>query len=218
MLKTGGKFRWINREFDQEQWGRTGMQYGGFWTSIGSDLTRRLSDLYPQNFNFNADSISIATAGNWILPRFNGGYTPPSNFLGGQYKLGMTPDLGLMQQVSSVLPMLLARNWQRLSVGSMGNDYDGVEQYQACYIMTEINLGPYITFTPGVRYDADYTRYHGQTFRAMNSSNNELPPVDYQLNENERTNVFWLPQIHLKLHPIEWLRIHLAGTETVTRF
>jgi TonB-dependent receptor len=216
-VKTGGKFRWINRYFDQEQYGRTGMQYGGFWTSIGSDMTRQLATLYPKDFNFTDDSISIANAGNWILPRFYGGYTVPSNFLGGQYKLGMTPDLRLMQELSNVIQTISARNWQRLSVGSMGNDYDGVEQYQAAYIMTEINLGPDITFIPGVRYDKDYTRYHGQTFRAMNSSNSELPPVDYKLNENERSNSFWLPQIHLKLHPIEWLRIHLAGTETVTR-
>ena len=216
-FKTGGKFRWIDREFDQEQYGRTGMQYGGFWTSIASELTSKLALLYPHDFNYNTDSVSIATAGNWILPRFYGGYKVPSNFLGGDYKLGMTPDLRLMQELANVFPTLSARNWQRLSVGSMGNDYDGVEQYQAAYVMAEINIGPYIALLPGVRYDKDYTRYHGQTFRAMNSSNSELPPVDYQLNTNERSNKFWLPQIHLKLHPLEWLRIHLAGTETVTR-
>jgi TonB-dependent receptor len=216
-IKTGGKLRWITRYFDQEQWGRTGMQYGGFWTGVASDLTRQLSILYPNDFNYINDSVSIANAGNWILPRFYRGYTSPSNFLGGQYILGTMPDLHLMQELANVFPTLSSRNWQRLSIGSLGNDYDGVEQYQAAYIMTELNLGPYITFIPGVRYDKDYTRYHGQTFRAVNSSNSELPPVDYQLNQNERSNSFWLPQIHLKLHPLEWLRIHLAGTETVTR-
>jgi TonB-dependent receptor len=216
-IKTGGKFRWINREFNQEQYGRTGMQYGGFWTSLAAEMVQKLSNLYPNDFNFKDDSISIATNGAWTLTRFDRGYTVPSNFLGGDYRLGMMPDLNLMQEISTVFPTLSARNWQRLSVGSMGNDYDGVEQYQAAYIMTEINIGPSITFIPGVRYDKDFTRYHGQTFRAMNSANNELPPVNYQMNENERENEFWLPQIHLKLHPIEWMRIHLAGTETVTR-
>jgi TonB-dependent receptor len=164
-----------------------------------------------------SDSTLIATNGIWPLTRFNGGYAPPGNFLGGDYKLGMSPDLHLMQEVTSLFPTMQNNNWQRQSIGSMGSDYAGVEQYRAFYIMTELNLGPYITLIPGVRYDEDYTRYDGQTFHAVNSAGTERPPLDYQLNQNERSNVFWLPQIHLKLHPLEWLRIHLAGTETVTR-
>ena len=61
-----------------------------------------------------------------------------------------------MQQVMDVYPDVVQnRNWAKFSIGSLGSDYNGKEQYQAAYIMTELNLGPYITFIPGVRYDTE---------------------------------------------------------------
>ncbi|HVN48350.1 MAG TPA: TonB-dependent receptor [Bacteroidota bacterium] len=216
-IKFGGKLRWIDRNFDQEQYGRSGLVYGGLWTSVAKELTTALEARYPDDFNEQSDSTLIANTGIWPLTRFNRGYAPPSNFLGGQYKLGMMPDLTLMQEIMNVFPSMQNRNWQRFSIGSLGSDYDGIERYEAGYIMTELNIGPYITFTPGVRYDEDYTRYHGETFQAVNSSNTEAPPVGLTMNTSYRSNNFWLPMIHLKIHPVEWLRIHLAATETVTR-
>jgi TonB-dependent receptor len=129
----------------------------------------------------------------------------------------MSPDLKLMREVTDIYQTLGSGLWQRQSLGSMGSDYDGFERYLAGYIMTEINIGPHITLIPGVRYDADYTIYNGETFRAVNSSQIELPPVDFKRNTNERSNFFWLPMVHLKVQPLEWLRVHVAGTETVTR-
>lgn len=220
-LKAGGKFRWIDREFNQELWGRSGMAYGGFWESVGKDLVTALSKKYPNDFNYARDSAAIAYKGWWLLPSFYRGYAAPPDFLDGAYKLGKFPDIGLMQKLADVFPTLGNRNWQRLSSGidkgSLGADYDGIEQYQAFYIMTELHAGPFVTFIPGVRYDADYTKYHGQTFKALNQANNEQPPLDYRRNENIRKNNFWLPQIHIKLHPLEWLRVHMAYTQSITR-
>ncbi len=218
-IKTGAKFRWLEKSFDQENWGKFGLAYGGLWASNGGpDLLRGLSARYPNEWNFDRDSLIFFDYDKLPLFRFYRGYNPPSNFLDGRFKLGKIPDITLMQQVMDVYPEVVqSRNWARFSIGSLGSDYNGKEQYQAAYIMTEINIGPYITFIPGVRYDADYTKYHGQSFKVANSANVESPPIDFQLNENERSNSFWLPQIHLKLHPLEWLRLHFAGTETVTR-
>ena len=218
-IKTGAKFHWLDKSYDQENWGKFGMAYGGLWETAGlPDLLHGLEAKYPNDWNFDRDSLVFHDYDKMPLFRFNRGYAPPSNFLDGRFKLGKMPDLTLMQEVMDVYPgVVTSRNWAHYSIGSLGSDYDGKEQYQAAYIMTELNIGPNITFIPGVRYDADYTKYHGQSFKVNNSANTEGPPLDFQLNENERSNSFWLPQIHLKVHPFEWLRLHFAGTETVTR-
>jgi TonB-dependent receptor len=41
--------------------------------------------------------------------------------------------------------------------------------------------------------------------------------MDLAVLENERKNEFWLPMVHLIVHPADWLKIRLARTETLTR-
>ena len=217
-VKAGGKLRWLTRTFNQEQWGHDNLQYGNGWNGVNSDLVHALAQAYPNDFNLASDSALISQTGKWNLYRFFGGYKVPSNFLGGQYHgFGESPDLRLMNEATSVLRTLGPMDWQRQSIGSLGYDYDGIEQYQAGYLMAEINVGPLITILPGVRYDADYTKYHGQTFQEVTQAGSTQPPAGLTRNENVRSNHFLLPMVHVKLVPFEWLRIHLAGTETVTR-
>ncbi len=218
-VKTGGKFRWLNRLYDQEQWGDSNLQYGGGWQGGISDVLHALALKYPQDFNVARDSTLIFQnkGGVWPLYRFASNYQP-SNFLGGKYMLGQTPDLRLMQEMTDVWQTLGGTNWMYYALNSLGYDYDGIERYQAGYIMSEIRFGNSVTFLPGVRYDADYSRYHGQSFREVVTNGRiQQPPADMQHNENVRTNVFWLPMIHLKMTPFDWLTIHLAATETITR-
>ena len=215
-IKTGGKFKWLARNFNQEQWGHDNLQYGGSW-SVNTDAAHAAAIAYPNDYNIASDSTLMKQTGYWNMYRFDDGYALYSNFLKGQYTMGSNASLKLMHELTNVWQNLGSRDWQRISIGSMGSDYDGIEEYQAGYIMAEIELGQYISLIPGVRYDADYTKYNGESFQATNSGGVETPPVGFQINTNERSNSFWLPMVHLKLHPLNWLRIHLAGTETVTR-
>jgi TonB-dependent receptor len=216
-VKAGGKFRWLSRTFDQEQWGCGNLQYGGSWTGPVSMLIYAASKMYPNDFDVVRDSTIISARHVWPISRFLVDFGR-SNFLDGQYKMGMVYNLGLMRELTNALMTLPSNAWQHYAIGSLGNDYDGIEWYQAAYIMAELNIGPYITLIPGVRYDADYSKYHGQSFReVITNGNNQQPPGDLQHNENERRNNFWLPMVHLKIQPADWLIIRLAGTETVTR-
>ncbi|HLP15738.1 MAG TPA: TonB-dependent receptor [Bacteroidota bacterium] len=216
-VKFGGKARWLDRVFDQNQYGAQGLQYGGGWSGTMSNMIHRAAEMYPGDFNATSDSTLIAAHHWWPATRF---LTPfnRSNFLDNQYNMGMTFDLDLMTKLGNALKTLPPTDWKRLAIGSFGNDYDGIERYQSAYIMSEINIGPQITFTPGVRYDADFSRYHGQSFREITPVGNvEQLPGDIKMNENERRNSFWLPMVHLKLQPVNWLIVRLASTQTVTR-
>ncbi len=216
-IKTGGKFRWLDRTFDQEQWGCGNLQYGGSWGGPVSSLIYAASVTYPNDFNVVADSTLISAKHVWPISRFLADFGR-SNFLDGQYRMGMVYNLGLMRKLTNVMVTLPSNVWQHYAIGSLGSDYDGIEQYQAGYIMAELNIGPYVTLLPGVRYDADHTTYHGQSFREVITNGNvQQPPGNLQHNENVRRNSFWLPMVHLKIQPADWLIIRLAGTETLTR-
>jgi TonB-dependent receptor len=216
-VKAGGKFRWLTRDFDQEQWGCGNLQYGGSWTGPISQLVHRASEMYPGEFDPVRDSTIISGKHVWPISRFLTDFGR-SDFLDGQYRMGMVYDLGTMRKLTNAMQTLGSDVWQHYAIGSVGNDYDGIEHYGAAYIMAELNIGNYLTIIPGVRYDADYTKYHGQSFReVITNGNNQQPPGDLQRNENERENSFWLPMLHVKMQPLDWLIVRLAATQTITR-
>lgn len=216
-VKLGGKYRRLDRTFDQEQWGCGNLQYGGGWSGPMSDLVHRASQMYPNDFNAFNDSVLINQKHWWPITRFITDFGR-TNFLDNRYKMGIVYNLDLMRKLTNALQSLPSNDWQHYAIGSFGDDYDGIEQYGAGYIMAEFNIGPMITFTPGVRFDADYTKYHGQSFRdVVTNGNVQQTPGDVQHNENERRNSFWLPMIHLKLQPFEWMIVRLARTMTLTR-
>ena len=103
------------------------------------------------------------------------------------------------------------------SIGSLGRDYNGNENYQAAYVMAELNVGPYITIIPGVRYERDNSTYTGQVFRAVATGQVGQPPTDFERITRDRTFDYWLPMIHADIRPVDWLSLRLARTETLIR-
>ena len=217
-IKVGGKLKWLDRLFDQEQYGCGNLQYGGSWTGPVSDLVKRAEQMYPSDFNAAAESTLIASKHVWPITRFVETFGRQDQFLDGRYQMGMVYSSDLMIKLTNALRTLPSKDWQYYAVGSMGNDYTGYERYQAAYVMATLNIGQEITLLGGVRYDGDYTIYQGQSFRDIVINGNvQQPPGDVQHNTNVRTNNFLLPMLHLKIQPVEWAILRLAATETVTR-
>ncbi len=219
-LKFGGKLRWLDKNNDQEQYGRDNIQYGGVGlNSVVDPVLRYLSSKYPDDWNWLQDSALARSNAVFPISRFLTNEKPP-HFLNGEYDLGFMVNerllrqfLEALQQTSNTNP----QNWLYYSMGSIGYDYDGIERYQAAYVMTEISYKNLITFIPGVRFERDYSKYHGQRFKEAEQAGVQLPPVDFQDLENTRENQFWLPMVHLIVNPFSWLKIRLARTETLTR-
>jgi TonB-dependent receptor len=108
--------------------------------------------------------------------------------------------------------------YQKYYIQSLGRDFDGLERYQAAYIMSEVNIGDLVTVLPGVRYEKDYALYHGESYRAIVvGGNTQSPPQEYTPVTSERGNDFWLPMAHLSVKPADWLKVRLAFTKTLTR-
>lgn len=99
------------------------------------------------------------------------------------------------------------------------DDFENNEQYYAGYLMTGINIGSYITFTPGVRYE--YNKYN-TTARYYNLAGKLMEgPVDMQGDfynvKAETNNKYLFPMINLKIKPVKWFDVRLAYTQTVSR-
>jgi TonB-dependent receptor len=216
-LKAGGKIRGLNRMNDEEVHGISGVQYGGGVVQATS-IVRSLSQLYPGDWDYLRDSANIRGIWRGGLPvqLFLSNYSR-SNFLNGEYPLGFAMDIDKLQHIMQAM-QLSSDTYQRYMIQSLGRDYDGVEHFQAGYLMGEFNIANLFTVIPGVRWEKDNSRYNGERYRAViTGGNTQGPPLDYTVLTTERSHEYWLPIVHLIVTPLDWLKIRLARTETLTR-
>jgi TonB-dependent receptor len=214
-LKTGGKLRWLDRMNDVERIGRNGLQYGN--QSGPNGILVALDKGVPEW------GVEELVDEHGILPIsifLDNHESTRANFLDGEYRLGFSADQAMMNTVTDVLSISTDNSgpiFKHMSIGSLQEDYDGVERYQAGYVMADINFGKDISFLPGIRYERDYSQYHGHVFREVTVNNIQGPPADLDTITTIRTHEFWLPMAHIRWQPTGWLKIRLAYTETLTR-
>jgi TonB-dependent receptor len=203
-LKVGGKFRRFNRTHDREQIGLN-IYYGG-----GQDARNILAEALPE--------LGLETGMNRLpLEAFQDDYTR-SNFLNGDFPIGYTLDSEKLLPVIDVLRDYFYYNGQN----SLGNDYEGYEEYSAAYAMSEINIGRFITLIPGVRYEEEYTDYTakfvlGTEDRPVDAGGGIPSTVAYRDTTSSRSADFLLPMLHMQIKPADWINLRLAYTETLSR-
>jgi hypothetical protein len=199
----------------------------------------RLQDVYaeacrPQTLttNFLMGQLNTALPG-WDIPNMLSTYGLPISavleaytrnvFLNGDYNFGFVLNEARLTELTRGFQTTVATygedraEYRRSSIGSLGVDYNGEENYNAGYVMSEINIGKRLTFIPGVRWEADKSTYTGQRFRAIAPAYRDEAPSDYVRLTTERDNSFTLPMFHLQARPSEWMKIRLAYTETLVR-
>jgi TonB-dependent receptor len=89
------------------------------------------------------------------------------------------------------------------------NNYDGYETKSAGYVMATLSLGDHLSIVPGVRYQNLTTHYTG--FRGIEVSRGV---------QGKDTTVtvphgLWLPMLHVRYEPTEWLQLRAAYTNTL---
>ena len=131
-------------------------------------------------------------------------------FLNGDYRLPYPININLMWDmlpIAKATPSL--EGYQVNKLGSAINDYSGYEDKSAGYAMVALNFGSQITLTPGVRYQNLTTSY--EAMRGL------LVPGGIQGGDTtiSHSHGFWLPMVHLRYTPLEWLQVHFAYTNTL---
>ena len=148
----------------------------------------------------------------------------PRDFMNGKYKylnLDYVLDYNLVKEhYNNALSSIYLNR-----VDAAKDDYTAQERIWANYIMAEIDFGKYVKFIPGVRLEQTYVNYSGYQ-SILGVSQEELEEDEgrdaeiYDLFEeiyDDNTYLNVLPQIHLKIKPVNWLDVRLAYTNTISR-
>ncbi|MGD8779901.1 MAG: TonB-dependent receptor [Ignavibacteria bacterium] len=194
-IKFGGSFQYRKRSYDYNE--RSGSVY---WDD-GAVVNKAIRDAFPEF----GDNITFTDF-------YDEDYSY-DDFLKGDYILGSPMDIDLMMDVINVAN-------ENITDGKLGgfqvrraptilNDYEGHEERGAGYLMANLNLGQIFTLVPGFRYQNLTTVYSG--IRA------EPIPGDLMHSKVEKTvsHGYFLPMIHFRIKPNDWMQFHFAYTNTL---
>jgi len=198
-VKFGGKVRDMKRGYDKWQRGSSFGRHSG--EMLGDTAIARLPDfgwVYTPNTEFG------------FLPFAVEPYAHDFSLLGAQS--WFHTDFDKLEDVLDVCDDML-------NVKMIGDkdDYTNTQRNYAAYIMAGIDIGEFITFMPGVRYEKyEYSTtarwfVQGEGYGAY--------PTQGQIGDTVAGNFSedFFPMIHLKIKPTDWFDIRLAATKTLTR-
>lgn len=204
-VKFGAKYRHQQRSYNLDA-----IDGEAFGYSSGGQIISQLSAALPWFASKPGDPLNVLMS-PFVDQNFSYG-----TFLGGNYSMVHPLDISRMQQMvdfmnAHQLPGNITYNHD---VGnSIVNDYSGKEEISAAYIMATIQVGPLLTFTPGVRYQQLKTVYTGaQGLQGPNPASTYNP----QIVTYTAVNPFWLPHLLVRYKPVEWFDVRLAYTNTVS--
>ena len=226
-LKVGFKSRKKTRRHDRDY------EYASF-TYVAHGIKR---DSTYEHFEW-LNSIPEGTIYGPYYPFMDNNYDD-SGFLGGgmimdrdgdgmddtPFKLGPFADLDKMNQIFDWYRNETGWTWDPYHENIMHHfhktesliyDYSGTEQYDARYMMTDLNIGSRLNVVTGVRFEENrtvYNSYHGQqtTLPHFNSMGSDTAST------HVRTNSYSLPALFLRYQPFDWLILRYASTNTLTR-
>jgi TonB-dependent receptor len=150
-----------------------------------------------------------------ILNFLDNDYTP-GTFLNGDYEYLQVNEVLDSELIARVYDEYLNEFYDFIPAGAQ-DDYKTKESILGYYIMSEINLGKYITFIPGVRVEETDIKY--EAFIAESIPDDLTLPGDVQFRDTLSTNSYShiLPQIHLRIKPTDWFDVRAAYTNTLSR-
>ena len=199
-LKFGGKYRQKDRNKDSSR------NFGRF------DIAATLNQA-----KINSPDLVLNSGGNLIgINSFIDNNYKSNNFLNGQYP-NLNVDYALNRNVVSNFYNTNKDLYANIMTTMIQNDYKGHEESYAAYFMTELNVGKWLTFTPGVRYDYTYMKYGGYSGDNIPSDLTKETTVAYTWTDNSNRYGYLLPEIILRLKPLSWFDLRLAYTTTLSR-
>lgn len=176
-------------------------------------------------FPWMQDIISIKSVETDFLltyPLFMNNKYKHDEFLKGKYEMGPVADIDLMRDI---VDLLKAKRLELIKLDqddptffgqsnktSVTNDYSGIEHLYAGYVMTNINITNKLKIMPGVRYEVQRTSYTGVRGRTTHFVEENFPHYD---TTTTRNHYYFLPRVHLRYEPFNWLQVRLAYTQSV---
>jgi TonB-dependent receptor len=202
-IKFGGMYQYRTRDYDYNQLD------GSHYFSGGEAVLNAFARAFPE---LTANGRTTGSLWNFIDNSYDVG-----EFLNGDYALGFGGTAG----TSTVNPWLMWRlipyakvttsleGYRKNNIALIINDYYGNETKSAGYMMFTLNVGDLVTILPGVRYQnlaTEYTAMRGVTVSGGIQGGDTTVAISHG---------YWLPMLHLRYKPTEWLQLHFAYTNTL---
>jgi TonB-dependent receptor len=180
---------------------------------IGGMLQRREHsyDYTSGSGSGDIQALFRAMAANGTVPRSLSAkvLSDPSyavgNFLEGEFPAPYAVNVDMLRTLAPEGGSGITRD----ALSSTLNNYDGFETKSAGYAMANLSLGDNISVVPGVRYQNLTTHYSGyrgmEVFRGIQGKDTTVS-VPHGL---------WLPMVHVRYQPTEWLQMRVAYTNTL---
>ena len=159
-----------------------------------------------------------------------------TDFLGGEYDYGSYFNFDMLNETSNWwesfsdslaelgqevwLPVVgdIAHLGYRQSLeASMINDQKITENYYAGYAMAEFNIGRWVMFMPGFRYEATNATMDGFSTSEPLYTPSTIFPLTGKDTATTRSDEFFLPMLHLRIKPSKFVYFHFAYTQTLSR-
>jgi len=194
-VKFGGALQYRTREYDINA--RDG---GNYW--LGGTAIAQIVGSLPQYDPNGTGRIRM-------FPFLDAGYDP-NRYLEGDYPL---PYSLATSPMWAIMPYFESENNPEYIAGNRlensFNDYDGNETKSAGYAMFTIKIGEDVKILPGFRYQNLSTSYHAMRGISV--------PGGIQGGDTtvDQSHGYFLPMVHVRYSPLEWLTIHGAYTNTL---
>jgi TonB-dependent receptor len=218
IFKAGGSFKYTDRYYNTDN--GSGNVYGAINEQVRASIIAQNPWMAQPPYNLNPNGVQELPI-TMFLQNTNFGH-----YLNGNYLMNAGTNIGL---ISSVMDNIIGFGrgvhtaptggvfaYLPNVYGSLADDYSGLERRNAGYIMATVNIGPEITFIPGVRYQGLQTSYTAAHFWNASETNpypNTQPHTDTTVIEYHG---YWLPDASLKYSPFSWLNARLAYTSTLS--
>lgn len=201
-VKAGGKFRFKDRSRSNELYARR--------LDLPSGVNNFMEQ-YPDYIQTTEGVVGRVSMLNFLDQSYE-----PGTFLNDQFQYLNVTEVLDMDMISQVYDDFLEDYYHFIAAGAQ-NDYKTRESILAYYLMSEIKIGDYITFIPGVRVETTDIEY--EAFIADAIPDDLGIPADVNFRDTVATNNYRniLPQIHLRIMPTDWFDIRLAYTNTLSR-
>jgi TonB-dependent receptor len=201
-VKAGGKLRYKDRNRTNELFVRRLDPPG----SVNSFLEQ-----YPDYALTTEGVVGRISILNFLDQNYE-----PGTFLDDQFEYLTVNEVLDIDKISQVYDDFLKDYYNFIPAGAQ-NDYETRESILAYYAMSEIKIGKYITFIPGVRVEATDIEYEAYIADAIPDDLGLPSEVDFRdtLATNYYRNI--LPQIHLRITPTDWFDVRMAYTNTLSR-
>ncbi len=209
VIKFGGKYRHKKRSYSEEVYSTN--------ATFLSPSARGASRLIIEQFGMPNGPFDFDIPLSFFLDQdYDYG-----NFLDGDYDMhhpmqfAMIEDLAdfCKDNVAAFKEAGSAEAFARNNYLSTTSNYSGKEILYAAYVMATIDIGPRLTFIPGIRYQNIQTTYSGNRGQQSTFSYNKYDHSDTTFTVS---HPFWLPNVNIRYKPLSWFDIRLSYSNTIS--